>query len=639
MLKEGDFVAGYQIVQELGKGGMARVYRARKVGLGDARKAVALKVMLEHVSGDPRYREMFLREARIAMMLNSPNIVQVFEADEDPVTGQLFMAMEWVQGHNLGILRTMLEQRGDRLPLELSAYVIGEVLAALDYAHNVYADGHATGLIHRDVTPQNVLIGHDGSVKLADFGVARVASDESTAGVKGKLRYMAKEHLTGKATQQSDLFGVGAMFHELLTGQRFRNQADEEPQLFGEILNGDTWRQPIRVPDPSMAGLLRPLPPELRTLLDGLLAPEESERFESAAAALEVLEAWEGYRPRRRVLAKFYGQLFGEAATRTVTGGTAFHQLDLSDPEIQRRRAELLSQRSAAASRPHPQEQPIVGEPVAPTMALGEPGSNPAVPGTIALPPPQAAAVDMAATRTSTSAAFAHESTSAGQARRSGKMWLWLGMAIGVVVLAVGSGLLFAALSTPDSAGSPIVAAPVESEPKDAPVEVAVAIPEPAGPIIPEPEARGSDEPLAADEDEAADAEEDEPPEAEAKPEAVAKSQPAAKPKPVSSKPATQPKPKPTPSADADAPPRMVHIRLSEMRAAYVKIGSKEHVVEPRLTVKLKPGRYPMTWRASKSESWRPSKTFSIGAHEDEWVVLVQPSGIDVKTLKQHLGR
>ncbi|HRI06947.1 MAG TPA: serine/threonine-protein kinase, partial [Nannocystaceae bacterium] len=220
-------LADYELIDRLGSGGMAEVWMGRRIAGEGVYKAVAIKVLPAQRVGDERYRRMFNEEARISFLLSHSNIVQVFDLGQSD--GQAFLVMEWVDGVNLAQLAELTRSRRIAVPDGITAYVIGEVLQALAYAHTLTHEGRPLAIIHRDVSPQNVLISVSGEVKLADFGIARVAHDE-TSGlfVKGKLRYMAPEQLAGQSRSPAvDLFAVGAMLHELLDGARFRDGDDE----------------------------------------------------------------------------------------------------------------------------------------------------------------------------------------------------------------------------------------------------------------------------------------------------------------------------------------------------------------------------------------------------------------------------
>ncbi len=298
-------LANYELLRRLGSGGMAEVWMARMLAGDHITKAVALKLLTAPRVDDERYRRMFVEEARLSMLLGHSNIVQVFDAGS--LQGVAYIAMEWVDGPNLDQLTHLARERRLPFPNALAAHVIGEILQALAYAHTVTRDGEPLGLIHRDVSPQNVLVSISGEVKLADFGIARLAREE-TSGLflKGKLRYMPPEQICGVSNAPTvDLYAVGAIFHELLDGVRFR-AGDDDPAIYAQAQN-------CGIPDLRR----RNVPVELETLRRRLLEPEPSKRLGSAIEGLELLRSWSGYRNETLALARLCRLCFGVTAPRS----------------------------------------------------------------------------------------------------------------------------------------------------------------------------------------------------------------------------------------------------------------------------------------------------------------------------------
>jgi len=268
-------------------------------------KAVALKLLTAPRVEDVRYRRMFVEEARLSMLLGHSNIVQVFDAGSQQ--GVAYLAMEWVDGPNLDQLTRLARERRLPVPPALAAHIIGEILQALAYAHTVTRDGEPLGLIHRDVSPQNVLISVSGEVKLADFGIARLAREE-TSGLflKGKLRYMPPEQICGVSNAPTvDLYAVGAILHELLDGVRFRD-GDDDPAIYAQIQN-------CGIPELRR----RNVPPVLDALRRRLLEPDPERRLGSAIEGLELLRTWTGYRNETLVLARLARLCLGVTAPRS----------------------------------------------------------------------------------------------------------------------------------------------------------------------------------------------------------------------------------------------------------------------------------------------------------------------------------
>ncbi|MFO7563423.1 MAG: protein kinase [Enhygromyxa sp.] len=295
----------YELIRQLGAGGMAEVWLARRAEGLAASKTFALKRLARHLADKPEYREMFLAEARLSMLLSHSNIVQVFDAGEDQ--GEVFLAMEWIDGIDLAELGARLREQGERLSVVAAAYVVAEVLTALAYAHDLRDEaGQPVTVVHRDVSPQNVMLSVSGEVKLMDFGIARLSSEETSGlHIKGKVRYMPPEQLRGDSRAPTiDLFALGAILHELLDGERFRGQAQDESRLYGMVLDGE-------IPDPLHAD---EIPPELEVLRQRLLAEDVEDRIQSAQEALECLYRWPGFRNAKLEIAALVKRLRGVEA-------------------------------------------------------------------------------------------------------------------------------------------------------------------------------------------------------------------------------------------------------------------------------------------------------------------------------------
>ena len=277
----------------------------RREAMGGASKAVAIKLLASHLADKPVYRRMFVDEARLTMMLTHSNIVQVFDVGEHG--GRSYLVMEWIDGMDLSRLAGAMRDASKPLDLHVVAHVIGEVLRGLAYAHNLTGGDVTDAVVHRDISPHNVLISVSGEVKISDFGVARLASEETSGlHVRGKLRYMPPEQVRGESKHATiDLFAVGAMLQELLDGLRFRAGIDRDA-LFGMVINGEV--PPLR---------RRDVPPELRALRDGLLTADRHVRIQTASQALARLRRWPGYRNSADELAQLVRDRAGIAGPRT----------------------------------------------------------------------------------------------------------------------------------------------------------------------------------------------------------------------------------------------------------------------------------------------------------------------------------
>lgn len=213
----------YYLTGHLGRGGMADVYLARYIGAAGFQRTVVIKRILN--VGDPECIQMFINEAKLAAELTHPNIVQLYELGE--VGGEFFIAMEYVRGMELGKMLNAMVARKQTIPRAVAAFIAREICRALAHAHaHVDPLGTPRPIVHRDVSPGNVVIGYDGQVKLVDFGVAKALHADSDilktqAGmIKGKLGYMAPEQLGGRTTPQGDLFSTGVVLYEMLTLRR-----------------------------------------------------------------------------------------------------------------------------------------------------------------------------------------------------------------------------------------------------------------------------------------------------------------------------------------------------------------------------------------------------------------------------------
>src|SRR4051794_12988429 len=273
----------YELLQRIATGGMAEVYLARRAGPHGFQKVVAVKRILPQLAQDTDFVAMFVDEARVCARLAHPNIVQVFDFGEHD--GELYMAMEYVDGTTAARLVRAAASRGEEVPLEAALYVALGVLRGLDYAHNARDDeGRPLDLVHRDVSPGNVLIDRSGAVKLTDFGIARAAEIErrTDAGqLKGKLGYMSPEQVVGRELDaRSDLFTVGIVLAELVM-LRPLFSAPSEIDVLMSIRDADLGvldRAGSRVPD------------DIRAVLFRALARDRALRYPTASAFAEAIE-------------------------------------------------------------------------------------------------------------------------------------------------------------------------------------------------------------------------------------------------------------------------------------------------------------------------------------------------------------
>ncbi|MGE5183784.1 MAG: serine/threonine-protein kinase, partial [Acidobacteriota bacterium] len=279
-------VGKYRFDHRLGGGGMAEVFIGSTVGAEGFSRKVAIKRVLPGFSDNPAFAQMFVAEARISSRLQHPNIVSVLDFDRDP-EGRLFLVMELVEGRDLDTLVA-----SGPLPFPVIIYTIAEVLRGLGYAHDLPVTGDVgagdtisgmRGIVHRDVSPHNVLLSWEGAVKVSDFGIAKArAASEATASVfiKGKPAYMSPEQANGQPLDgRSDLFAVGVMLWEMLCGRRLFVGEDTRSTL-AAVLFG-------QIPRPRS---LRPdVPKDLERVVMKLLERDLPARYATAELAIADL--------------------------------------------------------------------------------------------------------------------------------------------------------------------------------------------------------------------------------------------------------------------------------------------------------------------------------------------------------------
>jgi serine/threonine protein kinase/tetratricopeptide (TPR) repeat protein len=264
-------IAQFELVRRLGAGGMAEVFLAKKRGAEGTYKLLVLKRILPTHGSSRRFRAMFIEEARLATRLNHPNVVQVYEFQDFGEDG-LLLAMEYVEGCDLGHLMSRAKAKGARIPPWVGAWIIAEAAKGLHYAHEKKDEaGQPLEIVHRDVSPQNILLSFEGAVKIADFGIASARLFAEEQGVlKGKFGYMSPEQARGEAVdRRSDLYALGVVFWELLAGRPIHGGLGGEALL--DIVRSGIIEPPTAVaPD---------VPSELEAIVLKALAPAREGRF------------------------------------------------------------------------------------------------------------------------------------------------------------------------------------------------------------------------------------------------------------------------------------------------------------------------------------------------------------------------
>ncbi len=273
----------------IARGGMGEVFLTVKEGLGGFQRLVVVKRLLPSLEADQNMQEMFLREGRLAAALHHPNVVQITDVGHDD--HGFFMAMEYLSGENLHTLLRLLSQQKKRVPIEIACEIISNVAAGLHSAHSATDDlGVHQPIVHRDVTPSNIVACYNGAVKLVDFGIAKSLNGEEqtrSGTIRGKSAYLAPEQLEGEGDAfapdpRADIFQLGIVFHEILTG-RHLFKADTALQSINAILSQD-------IPMPSAYNPSVPL--EIDDLVMWMLKRSASDRPASADKVRQALSKW-----------------------------------------------------------------------------------------------------------------------------------------------------------------------------------------------------------------------------------------------------------------------------------------------------------------------------------------------------------
>ena len=272
----------YDLLHRLASGGMGSVYVGRARGVGDFERLVAIKVLHEHLAHQEDFVGMFLDEARLAAQIRHPNVVAT--VDVCPTPEGYFLVMDYIEGDHLGGLLRAAMRKGELLPVPVVLRIVVDSLMGLAAAHGLKdRTGTVLNLVHRDISPQNVLVGVDGMARLTDFGVAKAEhriSSTREGQFKGKLAYASPEQAaTGEVEQRSDLFGMGVVMWEALTAKR----------LFGADTNQATLRRLLEEPIPALS-LVRPDLAALDPFMAKALARDRDERFQTAQEMAEAIE-------------------------------------------------------------------------------------------------------------------------------------------------------------------------------------------------------------------------------------------------------------------------------------------------------------------------------------------------------------
>ncbi|MDQ3335128.1 MAG: serine/threonine protein kinase [Myxococcota bacterium] len=281
MSEEPEAFGPYLIHEELGVGGMAQVHRAEVIGIEGFKRSVALKRMLEHVAMNDDLVAAFVREARLASHMRHRNIPQTYELGK---VGEIyFIAMELITGFTLREVLKHCGQTTGPMPVSVALNILNQICDALDYAHNLADDsGQQLGIIHRDVSPSNIIVAEGGCVKLIDFGIAKasaVGMQTMSGTIKGKFGYMAPEYIGGSIDARADLFAVGVIAHELLTNRPLFSGPDDMDTL------NRVMKMELLPPSHSNPNV----PPEIDEIVMTALERDPEKRWQHATALRSAL--------------------------------------------------------------------------------------------------------------------------------------------------------------------------------------------------------------------------------------------------------------------------------------------------------------------------------------------------------------
>ena len=275
----------YHLISHLATGGMADIFLASQKSIGGFEKLLVIKRILPNLAKDRKFIEMFLDEARIAAQLNHPNVIQIFDLGQ--VQGRFFIAMEYLSGESLSYVIRNRRKLKSTIPSHLAAGIIMQAAEGLHHAHEMTsADGSPLGIVHRDISPQNIFIQYDGGVKVVDFGIAKAtmrSTKTKTGTLKGKYSYMSPEQVQGvDLDARSDVFALGIVFWECLVGRKLFNQQNDL-ELLKAVVGTDA---------PSPKEINPYVPQELADIVLHALSRRREDRYQSAAEFRRDLAAY-----------------------------------------------------------------------------------------------------------------------------------------------------------------------------------------------------------------------------------------------------------------------------------------------------------------------------------------------------------
>jgi serine/threonine protein kinase len=339
----------YELLRKIAAGGMAEIFLAKQTGISGFERMLVIKRILPHLAENKEFITMFLDEARIAAQLNHPNVVQIYDLGRLPTEGQgrhqdsYYIAMEYIHGEDIRKIYNQEVQRSARIPFEYASHIIGQAAAGLDYAHRkVDINGQALGLVHRDISPQNLLVTYDGHIKIVDFGVAKAANKmaQTRSGVlKGKYSYMSPEQAQGmKIDSRTDIFALAVVLYEITCGVRLFKRENELETLHAVIACEVT---PPSKLDPGY-------PAELEKIVMKALSKNPARRYQAAGDFARDLDEYSQSVSKAltaRDVAGYMQDLFADKLAEELLVGHGMWEEEHTDD---RRAAQQRDERRAA---------------------------------------------------------------------------------------------------------------------------------------------------------------------------------------------------------------------------------------------------------------------------------------------------
>ena len=368
--EEGINFGQYLLLSKIATGGMAELFKAKRKGVEGFEKILTIKKILPHMSDNEEFITMFIDEAKLAAQLSHHNICQIFDLGK--IETSYYIAMEYVHGKDLRAVLKAARSKGKTIPVDLAILITSKICSALDYAHRKRdANGQPLNLVHRDVSPQNILISYEGDVKLVDFGIAKAATKVHVTqhgALKGKLLYMSPEQAWGKSVdRKSDVFSVGVVLYEMLIGRPlFFDENDTEVTILDKVREARIV--PIRDVNQKVS-------PELEKIILKALKKNPEERYQVASEMqkdLDNLFYTEGFNATSASLATFARSLFPEE-WGLESGSKDTVQID-------KEMSEAMKAALPAAAVRHETPPPVPAPPPAPAAAKPAPAPPPPPP-------------------------------------------------------------------------------------------------------------------------------------------------------------------------------------------------------------------------------------------------------------------